>query len=139
MAPNGLLKVERVRAKKTIDSLFGKASKAIIAYPFRFSWVWLEPNSLGNCSVLFISSKKKLKSAVDRNRRKRLLKELYRLNKTPLVTYLSKNGLNLALSINFVGSETLDFHLHTPLFQKAINKLLLELQKNNTSTLPPTH
>jgi hypothetical protein len=64
------------------------------------------------------------------------LRELYRLNKLPLVSYLEQNELFIALSLNFVGADELDFHLHTPKFKKAIQQLIFELQKN-THSAPP--
>lgn len=138
MANFSLQKSEIVRAQKLIDSLFGKSSRSMVAYSFRFSWVILEPNP-NTCAVLFISSKKKLKTAVERNRRKRLLRELYRLNKSSLVDSLQTNALCIALSINYVGAEPLDFHQHQSNFVKALSKLSLELKKNNTSALHPAH
>jgi ribonuclease P protein component len=138
MSKLGLQKTERVRSQKVIDTLFGKTSKAFMAYGFRFSWVWLEPNA-AHCAVLFISSKKKLKTAVERNRRKRLLRELYRLNKTPLLEYLKAENRYIALSLNYTGADELSMKLHQANFIKALNKLNLELQKNNTVSIYPAH
>ena len=134
----GLHKSERVRSQKVIDSLFGKTSKAITAFGFRFSWIWVEPNET-HCSVLFISTKKKLKTAVERNRRKRLLRELYRINKKPLIDFLKEKDQSIALSLNYTGVEELNMHLHGALYVKAINKLILELQKNNPVSVHPAH
>ncbi|MDZ4668595.1 MAG: ribonuclease P protein component [bacterium] len=136
---NTLEKLERLRAKKVIDSLFAKSCRAQVAYGFRFSWSFLSEPNPQHCAVLFISSKKKLKLAVDRNKRKRLLKELYRLNKSPLLEFLSAHQLSLALSINYVGGTPLNFHAHQVSFQKALQKIIIELQKHYTSTLHPAH
>jgi ribonuclease P protein component len=133
-----LQKAETVRAKKVIEALFAKTSKSMVAYSFRFSWILVEPNE-NHCAVLFISSKKKLKLAVDRNRRKRLLRELYRLNKLPLLDDLKSRNQSIALSLNYVGADTLNMQKHDELFKKALNKLILELQKNHTSTVPLAH
>lgn len=138
MSKLGLQKTERVRSQKVIDALFGKTSKAITAFGFRFSWVWIEPNET-HCAVLFISSKKKLKTAVERNRRKRLLRELYRINKTPLLDFLKKEDRCIALSLNYIGADELNMHLHEANYVKAINKLILELQKNNPVSVHPAH
>jgi len=135
----GLAKNERLRQQSVIDSLFVRSCPALLAYGFRFSWQALKPPQESNCVVLFVSSKKKLKRAVDRNRRKRLLRELYRLNKQALVQYANLNNQYFAISINYVGSAELDFNLHTPLFQKAIQKLILELKKNNSNPIHPAH
>jgi ribonuclease P protein component len=138
MSKLGLQKTERVRSQKVIDTLFGKTSKALMAYGFRFSWVWLEPNA-AHCSVLFVCSKKKLKTAVERNRRKRLLRELYRINKTPLLDYLKAENHYIALSLNYTGADQLSLNLHTANFIKALNKLNIELKKNNTVSIHPAN
>lgn len=129
-------KTERARNKKVVQNLFARNAPNIICHGFRFSYLFLQKQPAA-CQVLFISSRKKQKTAVSRNRRKRLLRELYRLNKLPLVSYLEQNELFIALSLNFVGADELDFHLHTPKFKKAIQQLILELQKNNHSAITP--
>ncbi len=138
MSSFSLHKTERISAQKHIDALFGKESAAMVAYGFRFSWILL-PAPAQTCAVLFISSKKKLKTAVERNQRKRLLRELYRLNKNPLLDFLLANELRLALSLNYVGMSPLKMKTHEPAFVQAINKLILAVQKNHTSTLPAAH
>lgn len=134
-----LEKSERLRSQKVIDALFTKSCAATVAFGFRFSWVLLSEPSAHHCAVLFISSKRKLKLAKDRNRRKRLLRELYRLNKHPLLQFLASNHLNLALSINYVGAKELDITLQQVAFQKAIQKIILELQKTHTIPVHPAH
>ena len=128
-------KTERARNKKVVQDLFAKSALNLTCHGFRFSYIFLEKQP-AVCQVLFISSRKKQKTAVLRNRRKRLLRELYRLNKLPLVSYLEQNELFIALSLNFVGADELDFHLHTPKFKTAIQQLIFELQKN-THSAPP--
>lgn len=134
-----LEKQERLRAQKVIDALFTKSCPATVAFGFRFSWFFLPEPSTHYCAVLFISSKRKLKLAKDRNRRKRLLRELYRLNKHPLLQFLASNNLNIALSINYVGAKELDITLQQVAFQKAIQKIIIELQKTHTSAIHPVH
>jgi ribonuclease P protein component len=118
-----------------VDGLFAKSTPYLNSNGFRFTYLLL-PEQESHCQVLFTSPRKKLKTAVLRNRRKRLLRELYRLNKGPLLQFLVVNGIYIALSIHFVGAETLDFHSHTPKFQNALQQLILELQKNNHRPLP---
>ncbi len=133
-----LHKSEKVRSQKLIESLFGKKTPAFVHAGFRIAWVQTDTTQ-APCSVLFVSPKKKLKLAHDRNKRKRLLRELYRLNKQDLLDYLQASNLHIAISLNYVGIEPLSFHLHQVGFQKALNKLILELQKNHSVSLPPAH
>ena len=130
-----LSKSERLNKKILIDSLFTKQCPAFLLHGFRLSFQTLELPQESFSAVIFISSKKKLKKAVDRNHRKRLLKELYRLNKEPLVQFLEENQTPIALSINWVSAESLDFHKHEPFFIKAIQRLISELKKNLKPTL----
>jgi ribonuclease P protein component len=125
-------KTERARNKKVVQDLFAKGAPSLTCSGFRFTYIFLKKQPAA-CQVLFISSRKKLKTAVLRNRRKRLLREMYRLNKLPLLSYLEQNQLFIALSLNFVGADELDFHLHTPKFKKALQQLILEFQKNTDS------
>lgn len=132
-----LHKSEKVRSQKLIESLW-KENSCLCACRIQ--------NCLGSdryyTSPLLRSickSEKKLKLAHDRNKRKRLLRELYRLNKQDLLNYLQASNLHIAISLNYVGIEPLSFHLHQVGFQKALNKLILELQKNHSVSLPPAH
>lgn len=136
---HSLPKSERLHLQSSIDALFTRSCPALLANGFRFSWQIANPTQESFCAVLFVSSKKKLKRAVDRNYRKRLLREFYRLNKTPLHQYLNEQNIKIALSINYVGSAPLDFNLHQVFFQKAIQKLILELQKNKYVPLSSAH
>lgn len=138
MGAHTLGKTERVKSQKLIDSLFARNASSLVCKGFRFSWV-LETNLPAPCAVMFISSKKKLPHATQRNRRKRLLRELYRLNKQSLLAFLTANQLQLALSINYVGIEELQFHKHQTDFQKAIQRLIGELQKHHTISIHPAH
>jgi ribonuclease P protein component len=131
-----LIKAERARAKQVLDRLFDRNAPYLFSHGFRFTWLFLTTSQPANCQIVCIASKKKLKKAVDRNRRKRLLKELYRLNKENLNNFLVQTENYLALSINYVGKEDLEFGRFEPKFRSALDQLILELKKNTDSTLP---
>jgi ribonuclease P protein component len=133
---NTLGKDERVRKQFVLDKLFERSCPYLFAHGFRFTWLILNEPSPAPCQVLFVASKRKLKKAVDRNLRKRLLKELYRLNKHSLHQYLVETQTYLALSINYVGKDVLEFKRFEPKFQAAIQQLILELKKNPHRPLP---
>ncbi len=98
----------------------------------------LEPGAVA-CQVLVISSKKKLKKAVDRNRQKRQLRELYRINKNTLCIPLSELKVSIALSVMYVGAEPLDINKLTPNFIRALQKIASAVQKNHTIPVHPAH
>lgn len=131
-----LIKGERARSKLILDKLFNRNAPYLFAHGFRFTWLILTNEQIEPCQIVCIASKKKLKRAVDRNRRKRLLKEFYRLNKENLINYLAQTETYLALSINYVGKEDLEFGRFEPKFRSALDQLILELKKNTNSALP---
>jgi ribonuclease P protein component len=73
---------ERLKRRKHIDTLFS-LGKAYSVFPVTIKYLLVEREA-GEPSTLkagFSVSKKKFKHAVDRNRIKRLLREVWRLNK----------------------------------------------------------
>lgn len=87
---NNFQKEERVSGDKRVEALFTKG-KSFLAYPLKV--VYLETNSpLSSTYSLLISvPKKRIKSAVKRNRVKRLIREAYRLNKHTLNAFAENN------------------------------------------------
>ena len=95
-------KKDKLKSKKVIDRLFTEG-KSISVYPLRLVYLKTEYEDNGIIKTGVSVSKRLHKTAVDRNRIKRLLREAYRLNK-PLffnnsttsyafmILYLSKDG-----------------------------------------------
>ncbi|MDR3250274.1 MAG: ribonuclease P protein component [Tannerella sp.] len=75
-------KSERLSLKKDIERLFDKG-QSFMSYPLRIIYVsdFGESSSRQGVSVLTSVPKRRFKSAVKRNRIKRLVREAYRLNK----------------------------------------------------------
>ncbi|MBC7382864.1 MAG: ribonuclease P protein component [Bacteroidia bacterium] len=138
MITNGFTKKERVHVESVITALFAKGNFSLYAPPFRFSWVILEPTSVA-CQILVVSSKKKLKSSVDRNRQKRQLRELYRLHKNELTEPLKQLKLSIALSVIYTGIESLQVVKHTPYFIKALHKIAIAIQKDHKLSIHSAH
>jgi ribonuclease P protein component len=117
-------KEERLCSKRKIDSLFHSGSSFIV-YPFRV--VYLASPAQENLypvQVILSVSKRRFKHAHDRNRIKRLIREVYRLQKNELLyDEVNKLSLNLDMAIQYVGKEELSFEL---LFTK-MNKTLKQL------------
>ncbi|WP_420385587.1 ribonuclease P protein component [Roseivirga sp.] len=72
-------KSERLHSKKLIEELFNEGSYFYL-YPFRVTYLFKDDLPEAP-QVMFSVSKRKFKSAVHRNRIKRLMREAYRLNK----------------------------------------------------------
>ena len=80
---NSFPKSERLSSKKIIDILFTKGV-TLNSYPFIIKYIPLSEEANTPNQVLFSVSKRNFKRAVDRNKIKRLMREAYRLNKSPL-------------------------------------------------------
>ena len=71
---------ERLKGKKVLDTVFQKG-KSINAYPLKLWYVAVDDSQDVRFRIGVNAPKRKFKSAVKRNRIKRLLREAYRLNK----------------------------------------------------------
>lgn len=90
---------EKLKQKKQIDFLFAKGKWQTYGY-LRIISIDLhkkpsEDFSVGNQKVGVSVSKKYFKKAVDRNRIKRLLREIYRLNKDLFTETYGENSLSM--------------------------------------------
>jgi ribonuclease P protein component len=118
--PYSLGKSERLKSRKQIDILF-ESGKKITQFPFRLLFK-AEPVSCALKAGFTVSSKN-FPRAVDRNRIKRLSRESYRLQKTELENYVSKNGLSLSLFFIYTGREIISF----PEISNSLNQVLIKL------------
>ena len=95
-------KKDKLKSQKLIEQLFTKG-KAITAYPLRLIYLKTEFDDESILKTSVSVSKRLHKTAVARNKIKRLLREAYRLNKplyfnnsstsyTFMILYLSKDG-----------------------------------------------
>ncbi len=82
-------KVEKLKSKTTIDSLFS-IGKSVSKYPLRLVYVPIELEKDEKIKFGVSVSKKYFKKAVDRNYFKRVLRETYRLNKHLLIDNLNQ-------------------------------------------------
>jgi ribonuclease P protein component len=115
-------KKDKLKSKKLIEQLFNEG-KAVTVYPLRL--VYLKTNLEDDSTLKTgVSVSKRLhKTAVARNRIKRLLREVYRLNK-PL--YFNNSSTSYAFMILYLSKDgtTFDILDNTMklLFKKFIDK-----------------
>ncbi|SHI47496.1 ribonuclease P protein component [Pseudozobellia thermophila] len=73
-------KKEKLKSKKVIDRLFAEG-KSVTVFPLKLIYLKCELPEEVRAQVGTVAPKKNIKSAVRRNRIKRLMRESYRLNK----------------------------------------------------------
>jgi ribonuclease P protein component len=101
-------KGERLTGSKALDDLV-KGGSTLTAAPLRLTWM-AEPGSGGYPARIAISVPKKyFPLAVDRNRIRRQLREVYRKNKHRLHAFLMGKGLQASLLLVYAGKERPDY------------------------------
>jgi len=117
-------KKEKLKSRKLIGELFEKG-QSVSVFPLRLIYLSI-PFDDGVMAKTGVSvSKRQFKSAVDRNRIKRLMREAYRLNKA---SYFNNMTASYAFMILYIGKDkpTLT-HVETRM------KLLFEKFSNSSS------
>ncbi len=94
-------KTERLKSKKQIDLLFTEGT-SLSVFPLKLFFNKTQFADGAEVKTAVSVSKRNFKSAVDRNRIKRLLREAYRLNKP---TNFNNSTTSYALLILYIGKE----------------------------------
>jgi ribonuclease P protein component len=110
-------KQEKLKSRKTIDRLFSEG-RSFTVPPVKV--IYLQIEGLENHMAGFSVPKKQFKKAVDRNRLKRQMREVYRNNKHLLK---SNNGSKFALMFLYINQEKATFES----IQNAVTSLLNKL------------
>lgn len=140
MSKNNFPKSEKLCSTKTIEELFnppkGKKSSVVFLFPFKIVALYSEnlqntlqyPSAVSSVRVfpqiLLSVPKKSFKQAVDRNRIKRQIREIYRTSKVDMIEKANPKELPYAVSFIFVAKELQDFEFMKKRLQKAFLQLL---------------
>lgn len=112
-----------LRSQKTITGLF-QPGFFVSSYPLRINYLFQpKPDSAPAFQVLFSVSKKRFKKATDRNRVKRLLREVYRLNQQRLAGLSLPDNQQLAMALIYTGNEMMTFQTIQTAFLQCIQKM----------------
>ncbi|MFY0644903.1 MAG: ribonuclease P protein component [Bacteroidia bacterium] len=103
-------KSERLNKRSLIDAIFNKEGKTIKSGPLLFVYLKADLDEPYPAQVLFSVSKRKFNKAKDRNRIKRLLKEVYRLSKPEIYKAIEAEKQTYALALLYLDNELLDFN-----------------------------
>ena len=118
-----LSKKERIKSKKLFEQLFSEG-KSMTNYPIKLIFVETSFEENVPLKIAVVVPKRNFKSAVKRNRIKRLLREAYRLNKGLV---FNKTERQFALVFLYLGKEMPDYrlveHKLTGVLQKFIKQL----------------
>lgn len=117
-------KEERVTGKKRIESLFAQG-RSMMAYPFRVVYLETAHPFTVPLSILISIPKKRLRSAVNRNKMKRLAREAYRLNKYLLDEIQTGKGTHVDVALIYVRDEVSNFDT----VEKSVRKALIALKE----------
>jgi len=122
-------KKEKLKSKKLIEQLFAEG-KSISAYPLKLVYLRTPFDTDAHIQVGVTVSKRNFKSAVKRNRIKRLLREGYRLNKH--LVFNSLEG-DYAFMFLYLGKEMPINHQLEKNVVQVFKKLLIKEsnEKNN--------
>lgn len=115
-------KEEKIIGENRIDSLFVEG-ESFVAYPLRVVYLKKELSLPSSISVLVSVPKKRIKSAVKRNRIKRQVRESYRLNKHYLKAIRESTDHHLDIAFVFVKEELVKFSI----IEKGMKKGLTEI------------
>jgi ribonuclease P protein component len=119
-------KSERLKSRKLIEHLFSRG-RSISVFPLKVLFDFV-PDAEVPLQAGVTTSSRHFKKAVQRNRVKRVLREVYRLQKSPLEQALTAANKSIILFFIFTGKELPVFHdLHQKMkvvLQRVQDKIL---------------
>lgn len=120
-------KEERITGDKRIEALF-TCGKSFVAYPLRVVYLDKDIDRPFILEVLVSVPKRKIKSAVKRNRMKRLIRESFRMNKHILNDVLKEDYKHLEIAFIYVKDELTDFITVEKGMRKALSEIRNKLE-----------
>ena len=97
-------KLEKLSHKASIDAIFQKKGKSIFKPPILLAYFETELITSFPCQLLVSVSKRKFKRATDRNRIKRQITDIYRLQKHKIYAAIPENK-KYALGVLFLNNQ----------------------------------
>jgi ribonuclease P protein component len=114
-------KEEKLKKKKLIGQLFAEG-RSLSAYPVKLIYLQTDHDSPFKIQAGVSVSKRNFKKAVDRNRIKRLLREVYRKNK--YLIYESEHTKKHIFMFIYVGKKEEPYTVLEEKMKQLINKFL---------------
>ncbi|WP_405384825.1 ribonuclease P protein component [Maribacter sp. LLG6340-A2] len=120
-------KKEKLKSKVLITKIFDEG-KGISSFPLKLIYLPVTTQTVSFKTGVTVS-KRNFKSAVDRNRIKRLLREAYRLNKA--LVFNNTQG-NFAFLFLYLGKDMPSFEQLDHKMKLVLNKFKLQINEKNT-------
>lgn len=121
-------KAYKLCSQKAIEAIF-EDKKSVRQFPFVLNYQFMELPTDKSFQVVISAPKRLFRKAHDRNRIKRLMKEVFRKNKLILESHLTTNNQQLALFLVYTSKEELSYELLLGKMEKLLSKLTNELNK----------
>lgn len=115
-------KDEKLKSKKIIDHLF-QEGKSVSNNGFTLVYFEQPLHTFYPAQAGFSVPKKHFKHAVDRNRIKRLMREVYRHNKIPFYKTLTEKKKQMAIMFIYKGKELPDYETTAKSFIGCLNRI----------------
>ncbi len=116
-------KQEKLKKSKLIEKLFANG-KPITEFPIKLIYLETEHESPYKIQAGVTISKRNFNKAVDRNKIKRLLREVYRKNKCMI--YESKNTKKHIFMFIYLGKKEFDYHVLEDKMKLLLQKFILK-------------
>lgn len=117
---------ERIKSKLILEQVYNEGI-LIKAYPLKIKFLEVEALADNTVQIVISIPKRIIKNATSRNRIRRQIKEIYRLNKAQLIEKYQAKNTGLALFLIYTGKESPTFgHLENKL-KELISKLEQDL------------
>jgi len=110
---------ERLKKSEALAQLV-RSGRSALSHPVRCTFLPLDYDGESHVKVAFSVSKKTFKSAVKRNKIKRQMREVFRLNKSDLIDALIKLNMTCHILFIFIDKEEPEFKV----IEKAMTKLI---------------
>ncbi len=124
-------KEERLKSKKLIERLYTERN-SVKAFPLRMIFLQTEHTSNFPAQVGVSVPKRNFKSAVDRNRLKRLMRESYRLQKEIVYNHLEKPYIFM---ISYIGKEACTYDEMFLKMEKLLTRFIEETKNINNDKI----
>lgn len=120
-------KAYKLCSKKAIDALF-KKRKGVRQFPFVFTYDFMDLPTDKSFQVVLSVPKRIVRKAHDRNRIKRIIREVFRKNKVILESFLATSEQQLALFITITQVDQVSYAFLEQKMKAGLAKLVEELK-----------